>query len=113
MFKIDSNKLTLGSTLDIEIVLENNPYKVFEFNQYIYVLIEPLPGTRDNNNAFCYNQFGQLVWRINYDIHPEKGCSFVDVYIKDKNLILRNWCGFKIEINPLTGEVLRKETYLK
>lgn len=81
---------------------------------YIVILLRVPPKVIFNSNIFVYNIKGDFLWQVNKEIIEKyqtfEDCPFVDaVFNERQELILFNWDGWKVTVNPRTGKELSYE----
>ena len=94
----------------------NIPYpekQKIELGELCFLLLNIPVGVKYNSNVFCFNNRNKLLWQISDDIvakYTKDDSPFVNMDVSnDQNLVLYNWGGWKITVDPKTGEELSYE----
>lgn len=84
--------------------------KTLEIEELLIVLIESPMGKIYNDNVFCVNSQGKIIWQVpRISSYPgnTKDCSFVGMTLNEKReLVLFNWCDLAVVIDFRTGSIL-------
>lgn len=83
--------------------------QVVESNNKYYIRLEPNIGIIFNENVFCYDKNGEMIWKIKPTNTIDTDCPYTNIKVDGENLFLYNWSGEKILVNFDTGEILKKE----
>ncbi len=70
------------------------------------VRIDPMPGTCDNENVFGISQDGCIVWQVGKRRHIYNDSPYTGLTIVDGKLVLSNWDGTDLVVDPPSGRVL-------
>jgi len=101
------------TTFNNEICKEINfdfPIKqVIQFNNKVFIRIEPSVGEVFNENIYCFSQNGILLWQVKPINYMNLDCPYTNMVIQDDKLISYNWCGEKMHINLESGEIVDKK----
>lgn len=85
--------------------------KEIQFSNKRIILFDVPTGEKFNRNVFCLETNGTIVWQIEEQkINPggAEDCPFVDINLNNGELVLHNWCSYRIMVEPLTGKILSK-----
>lgn len=76
------------------------------------VLLEVPVNIKNNQNVMAIDSFGVIVWKIGdtyIDRFSERDCPFINIELLGNKLMLWNWCGYCLTVNPTDGNVLSYE----
>ena len=60
-----------------------------------------------NENLYCLDFFGKLLWQVSsYPDYENEECPITDIKIVEHELIVFRWCSHTEKINFDTGEIL-------
>ncbi|MEM9549106.1 MAG: hypothetical protein AAGA77_24175, partial [Bacteroidota bacterium] len=88
----------------------------FDYSITHYVIIDDtiavrvsIPSGEPNfdQNIYCYNSKGQLLWQINYDKYT-KGFAYVALDKKEGKYLATNFQGKQMLIEPKSGKTLKE-----
>jgi hypothetical protein len=100
-YSFDKDKLLLGDKTII--ILDTEIAKVIRINDIVIVLLDYYKSNR-NDNVLAINQNGEIVWRIKDYPHPFDKSAFVDIRLQDdKKILVNNWDGSYVILDPITG----------
>lgn len=61
----------------------------------------------NNNNLYCLDFSGKLLWQVSSDSdYEDEECPVTEIKMVENELIVFRWCGHSEKINFDTGEVL-------
>lgn len=103
-FRIDGQTLKIGSDLsNAQSVKFSWPViQVIPTNGSLVVRTEPAPGAGDNQNVCAIDESGKVVWTVKSRKHVYEDSPYTNVELKDGMLILYNWDGLRVIVNPQT-----------
>ena len=81
-----------------------------KFGSIVFVLLDIL-GTKYNENVFAINDTGKTIWQIEKSETLNKiggECPYTDIEIKNDQLSLYNWCGFRFTVDPSNGKIIEE-----
>lgn len=81
--------------------------KTLMFNKSIIVLLDVFRDTGYNQNIFAVNFKGNVTWQVEGSLDADMAgfCPFISVEVSNQELLCFNRCGFRLTINPATGQV--------
>ena len=83
--------------------------QVLEIAGYCVILTDVPKGRIDNENVFCINLKGDLIWRISHTEHLYQDSPYMNMEKDiDDTILLMNWDGGNVKVNVLTGEIISK-----
>lgn len=99
-------------------ILSINEKKVFfkceveqfiQFDNFIVVRIETPVSIIFNENVFGLSEEGEIMWQIEHKEFIHNNSPYTNIKLLDNGQVrLSNWDGTHLEIEPLTGEILRE-----
>ena len=78
-----------------------------EFEDKVIVLLK-IGNSQYNQNVFAINKAGMILWQIekSEDLDLMGYCPFVNIEMRQGQLILWNWCGFRLTADIDTGKII-------
>jgi hypothetical protein len=62
-----------------------------------------------NENVFAFSQDGQRLWQVPKQPYVHSDSPYTHVWTESGDLFLQSWDGFRIQVDPTSGVVLRFE----
>lgn len=81
-------------------------YQIVVFDRAIVVLLDRDYYKVNNENVFCINYDGNLLWQVPIFEYLDKRSPFVELKKEGENIKLFNWSGEFVLIEPTTGKII-------
>jgi hypothetical protein len=79
---------------------------IVEFKNLVVVLLDQDYYKRDNENVFCVNKEGVIIWQVPKYEYSYDDSPFVNITKDSQNIKLWNWDSSFVIIEPDTGKVI-------
>ncbi len=101
----NSSEITLNNTKTVK--FDFPILKILPVDNVLLILLEIL-GTQYNQNVYSINIHGDIIWQIERckELDEIGQCPFTNMEIRDSNLSLYNFCGYRFTVDISTGKIL-------
>ena len=109
-YKIKDKKLLLNYECQKKEINFLFPIRqVLELENMLIVRLEPDIGKIFNENVFCYDKEGKLIWQIEPIHYFIPDSPYTSIHMEGDRLFLYNWSGIEVEVCPKNGSILYKK----
>lgn len=88
-------------------------YPVLSFliygNNKIIILLDFKNDIEKDNNVYCLDEFGEILWKIQSGNYPNGKSNISSIYVLENKLFVYRNCGIEEEINVNNGLVKNSE----
>jgi hypothetical protein len=106
-YRIKANKLILGNKKNI--VFDFSIRQVIEINTFLIIRLADKAGMFGNENIYCVNDEGTLIWQIEKVPHVHNNSPYTNIWEEKGNLRAYNWDGEGVTIDIKTGKIISRE----
>ncbi len=104
--KYENNKLKFSSGASYNFKYPIDEIKICE--KIVIVRLDIPPKVILNENVYGISENGELLWQIEKLDHIYEDSPYTGMTLKEGKLILYNWDGLEVNIDPKTGKVISK-----
>ena len=102
---VSEDRLSVVSTDGISVIMEK-PVKLLVALDHLAII---LLVESSNQNVIAVDSQGHIIWRIKKHPWATQNSLYTSAWIENGSMVLYNFSGFDLTINPLTGEFLSQE----
>jgi hypothetical protein len=106
------NKRTLVSPTGVNVQLFKDAVDVVSFGDIAVVLLnyDDVLSKDIGRNVVAYNESGCMIWKIGLAPLSRNENPYTEIAKMDEKIVLLgNWIGFTLHVDPATGKILQKE----
>lgn len=102
----ENNEIKFSSGVSYKFKFSIAEIKVFE--KIVIVRLDIPAKVIHNENVYGISENGELIWQIEKIGHIYDDSPYTGMAVKENKLILYNWDGLEVKIDPKTGKVFSK-----
>ena len=102
--KFENNRLIIKDAIVKE--FESPISSIVEFENCVVVLLDSDFYKKDNENVFCINKNGKLIWQVPKYEYIDKESPFISISKDFENIKLWNWDSSFVLIEPESGKII-------
>lgn len=103
-WQFENNALKKDNLIVVE--FSSPIHKVIDFDNYVVVLLDRDFYEGDNENVFCVEESGEVLWQVPKFEYSYDRSRFVDISKESQYVKLWNWDSSWIIIEPSSGNII-------
>ncbi len=92
-----------------EIAFAQTITKALDFGNAIVIMLDVPQGTIFNENVYGIDRDGNILWQVSKEKYVYEDSPYTDIQLAGNAVVLYNWDGLRLSVEPATGRILKKE----